>query len=237
MQAELSTENLFSMKDFIEQFGKDDDLYHLLTAPTYAVKGTIKDLHKIDEDKPIKVNDVSIFQLIKPDDATHVEFQNRDFPFCIDELDGVATYIINNKQVSNTDIYPTEDTDVQIVVYNQDRNIDSYIDICPTDDYPDDVYINLEFGLRSIITYGKPGSFVEYPFELDGFSMHTYPSEMHICTNVTFDIDNTSEYDRYDFDFIVVIPETDSISPILYGFITRQFAGEEEKYIRVMHFR
>ena len=44
------------------------------------------------------------------------------------------------------------------------------------------------------------------------------------------------KYDVYDFDFIIVITESKEITPILYGFITKKFANEEEKYIRVMNY-
>ena len=236
MKAELLTENLFSMKDFVEQF-ENGDIYNLLTAPTYAIKGTIKDLHKLDEKKHLKINDLSIFQIIKPNDATHVEFQNRDFPFCIDQVDGCVSYVISNKEVINTTEDPNDDTNVTIFIYNEDVNIDSLISIYPSDDYEDDGYINLEFTLTNRFITGKPNSIIDYPFEIDGFTMHACPCETSIDTNITFDIDNVPDYDRYDFDFIIVATESTGITPILYGVITKKFAGEEEKYIRVMDYR
>ena len=240
MKAELLTENLFSMKDFVEQF-ENGDIYNLLTAPTYAVKGSIKDLHKLDEKKHLKINDLSIFQIIKPNDATHVEFQNRDFPFCIDLVGGCVSYVISNKEVINTIEDPYDDTNVTIFIHNEDVNINSVIGIFSSylsDDYEDAEYnINLKFTLTNHFATGKPDSIIEYPFEIDGFSMHACSCETAINTYVIFDIDNTLDYDKYDFDFIIVATESSGITPILYGVITKKFAGEEEKYIRVMDYR
>ena len=207
----------------------------MLTAPTYAIKGTIKDLHKLNENEHLKINDLSIFQIIKPDDATHVEFQNRDFPFCIDQVDGCVSYIISNREVTDTKEDTNSDINVNIFVYNEDVNIDSHITIYPSDAVPEDGYINLDFILANHFISGKLNR-IDYPFDFDGFSMHAFPNEKSIDSNITFDIDNTSEYDVYDFDFIIVITESKEITPILYGFITKKFANEEEKYIRVMNY-